>query len=195
MKTIYTLFFVLFLTFTASAQSIITGQLAEVVDGKTIVIKTASFTKLSVRLQFIEVPDAANNLTPVIKDHLQQLLAGKTLQFQTRRMSGFSMLTGLLTANGVDVSQQMLRDGAAWYAVPEKENQEAVEREIYLEIEAAAKAEKRGVWGIKDLKPVWESVVAETSKRPQLIDEKQTGKTVMPLSQESKENSASSATN
>jgi endonuclease YncB( thermonuclease family) len=89
----------------------------------------------------------------------------------------------------------MLRDGAAWYDVPEKGNQETAERQIYLNIEAVAKAEKRGVWGIKDLKPVWESTVAEVPQHPQPTDEKQIGKTVSPSSQASKENSVSSRVN
>ena len=193
MKTIAILFCALFLTSAAFAQTTITGRVAEVIDGKTVVIKTANFTKVTVKLQFVDVPlEPKNDFTAVVKGHLQQLLEGKTLQFQTRRMADFSMLIGVLTADGVDVSQQMLRDGAAWYAIPEMDDQEAAEREAYLKVEAAAKSEKRGIWGIKDLKPVWENAAAKT-ERPEPADKKQPVKTVSSSSQAV--NSASSSAN
>lgn len=50
----------------------------------------------------------------------------------------------------------MLRDGAAWYALPEKNGQDAREREAYQMMETQAKTEKRGVWSIENNKPAWE---------------------------------------
>ena len=50
----------------------------------------------------------------------------------------------------------MLRDGAAWYALPEKSAQDKTEGEEYLSIEAQARTEKRGVWGVENLKAAWE---------------------------------------
>ena len=183
MKIIAILFFALFLTSATFAQTTLTGRVAEVIDGKTVVIKTANFTKVTVKLQFIDVPlESKNDFTAIVKGHLEQLLEGKTLQFQTRRMADFSMLIGVLTADGVDVSQQMLRDGAAWYAIPEMDNQESAERETYLKVEAAAKSEKRGIWGIKDLKPVWENTAAK-AERLEPTDKKQPVKTVLSSAQ------------
>ncbi len=183
MKIIATLYFALFLTSASFAQTTLTGRVAEVIDGKTVVIKTANFTKVTVKLQFINVPEEPkNDFTGIVKGHLLQLLEGKTLQFQTRRMADFSMLIGVLTADGVDVSQQMLRDGAAWYAIPEMDNQESAERETYLKVEAAAKAEKRGIWGIKDLKPVWENTAAK-AERPESADKKQPVKSILSSAQ------------
>lgn len=196
MKITRALFLILFLAFTSFAQTTLTGKVSEVVDGQTVIMKTANFTSVKVKLQYIEVPgEAKNEFTAVVKNHLLQLLEGKTLRFQTRRMADFSILIGVLTADGVDVSQQMLRDGAAWYEIPEKENQEAAEREIYLKVEAEAKAEKRGVWGIKELRPTWENTVATDASHQIPAVEKQSSKTVSPASQASKGNSVSSPAN
>jgi hypothetical protein len=65
----------------------------------------------------------------------------------------------------VDVSQQMLRDGAAWYALPEKNGQNAAQSEIYQDNEAQAKAEKRGIWSNEDLKPAWEFRAEKEARR------------------------------
>ncbi|MEP6924043.1 MAG: thermonuclease family protein [Pyrinomonadaceae bacterium] len=156
MKTALTIFFLLTFASNIAAQRTVYGHLYHVIDGKTVVLETESHNYLTVKLQFIEVPASSEPMANVVTDHLTQLLTGKSLLFQVRRMSEFSMMNGILAANGVDISQQMLRDGAAWYSLPEKDNQNAGEREIYLKIEATAKNEKRGIWGIKDLKPYWE---------------------------------------
>lgn len=144
--------FVLIVIFTfafalsARSQINITGQVIEVTDGKTVVIETVARSKIIVKLQFIEIPDSAEPFAEIIREHLQKLVLGKNVKFETRRMSQFSMITGVLSIGAVDLSQQMLRDGAAWYALAEKDEQNASERKIYLATEAAAKTEKRGVW-------------------------------------------------
>lgn len=144
--------FIFTLTLNASAQLTVTGQITDVIDGKTLVIETISRSKITIKLQFIEIPDSTEPFAEVVREHLQKLVSGKSVQFQTRRMSQFSMMTGVLMISGVDVSQQMLRDGAAWYAVREKDDQSAGERKTYLTTEAAAKAEKRGVWSDENSK-------------------------------------------
>jgi len=63
---------------------------------------------------------------------------------------------GRLMLRDVDVSQQMLRDGAAWHVPLVWSGQEASEFQIYASLEASARTEKRGIWALPDLKPAWE---------------------------------------
>lgn len=157
MKVILTIIFMIAASVAALAQRTIEGTVTQIVDGRTVVIETNAKQKLTVKLQFIEVPEPEQELSATVKDHLQKLTFNKTAQFVTRQMSlETSQMTGRLTVGGVDVSQQMLRDGAAWYALPEKDSQNANERAEYQKIEATAKTEKRGVWGNANLKPAWE---------------------------------------
>jgi endonuclease YncB( thermonuclease family) len=131
------------------------GRVVEIVDGKTAVIQVATGGRVTVVLQFIEIPEPEQPLHQTVKEHLQTLILDKTVEFLPRRilMQGS---VGQIFLGGVDISQQMLRDGAAWYALPEKSGQDALESETYQAMETQARTEKRGVWSIENIKPAWE---------------------------------------
>ncbi len=130
------------------------GRVVEVIDGKTCVIQMPG-GKLTAVLQYIEIPDPEQPLYDTVKDHLQALVLDKPVEFLPRGVM-FDKTVGQLLVRGVDVGQQMLRDGAAWYSIPEKNGQNEAEGLRYQDNETQAKAEKRGVWGVPDLKPAWE---------------------------------------
>lgn len=127
------------------------GVVVEVADGKTVVIDLGQSKRLIAELQGIEVPEPEQELHVTVVEHLQKLLLGKQVQFYP---GGWTLpkIKGQLVSSGVDVSQQMLRDGAAWYAPGGRLDYE----HIYKTSEAQAKMEKRGVWAVKNLKPAWE---------------------------------------
>lgn len=137
------------------AQSRIGGRVVEIVDAKTIVIEMQNRSLFVAELQYIEVPEAGQPLHQIARDHLRDLVFDKIVEFKARRLTG-NKTVGQLFLKDVDVSQQMIRDGAAWYAVPEKSGQDARESEVYESNQAQAKTEKRGVWSIENLKPSWE---------------------------------------
>jgi endonuclease YncB( thermonuclease family) len=150
------------------------GKVVEIVDGKTAVIQVPTGGRVTVVLQFIEIPEAQQPLRQTVKEHLEKLVLGKTVEFLPRRLSTTESV-GQVFLGGVDVSLQMLRDGAAWYSLPEKNGQDAREREAYQTMETQAKTEKRGVWSIENNKPAWEfraemrarALEQERSKRAQ----------------------------
>src|SRR5687768_9725721 len=130
----------------AVAQQNVTGQVVGVVDGSTVIIATSANYKFSVRLQFIDPPERGQDqaLHDLVNNHLRSLTKDKTVTAQLRSVSQ-GLWTGRVLLNGVDLSMQMLRDGAAWYSVPEAEAQDKTERTDYLDVERKAKEEKRGV--------------------------------------------------
>lgn len=130
------------------------GRVIEVIDGKTFVIQLQS-GKITAVLQYVEIPEPEQPLYQTVKQHLQNLVLDKMVEFQPRIVMSDRTIGQLLVKN-VDISQQMLRDGAAWYSVAEKNGQEANQRVVYQNNEEEAKAEQRGVWSIKNLKPAWE---------------------------------------
>lgn len=150
------LFTIVFLTaVSAYPQQKLRGKVVEIVDGKTVIIELYTNYKITARLQFIEVPEPEQPLFQTVRDHLRKLTLGQDVEFQPVRLFN-SMSVGRLFANGIDISQQMIRDGAAWYAVLEKSAQSGEESVVYQKTEAQAKTEKRGVWSIENLKPAWE---------------------------------------
>jgi endonuclease YncB( thermonuclease family) len=140
----------------AFSQTRLDGKVVEIINGKTIVIETAgNSNRLIAELEYIEIPEPEQQLAQTVKEHLQKLLLGKDVEFIAKSLME-KKLVGKVYLNNVDMSQQLLRDGAAWYAVLEKNRQDAAESENYQLTEAQAKLEKRGIWGVENLKPAWE---------------------------------------
>jgi endonuclease YncB( thermonuclease family) len=138
----------------AYPQNSFTGRVAEVIDGRTFIIEVPN-AKIRAVLQYIEVPEREQALSETVREHLSAMILGKTVEFKPL---GFNteQTVGKLTLGGVDVGAQLLRDGAAWHAIYEKNGQPARERAIYEENEARAKDERRGVWGEANLVAAWE---------------------------------------
>lgn len=155
LKILLLILFVLASTQTAFSQLKYGGRAVEVIDGKTIVIETPSRNRVTIVLQFIEIPEAEQPLYQTVKEHLQAMVLDKNVEYVPRGLTRMKAI-GQVYLNKVDLSQQLLRDGAAWYSLPEKDSQEAGEREFYQLNEGQAKLEKRGVWSIETLKPAWE---------------------------------------
>jgi endonuclease YncB( thermonuclease family) len=145
----------LILVQTAFSQTKLSGKVIEVIDGKTAVVQIGTSGNLKVVLQYVEIPEPEQPLHAVVKDHLEKLLLGKNALVLPRGIIESSTVAQVFVG-GVDVSQQMIRDGAAWFALPEKTKKSGAETEVYLSNEAQAREEKRGVWSIKDLKPAWQ---------------------------------------
>jgi endonuclease YncB( thermonuclease family) len=148
-----TVFFLL-LTQSAFPQSKFSGQVVDVLDGKTVVIQTVG-GRVTAALQYIEVPEREQPLYRTVAEHLRKLVMEKTVEFRAQRIST-EVIVGQLVMDGTDVSQQMLRDGAAWHISRDKTGQGAAEWTAYAENQAQAKAEKLGVWSVPGLKPAWE---------------------------------------
>ncbi|MDQ6787408.1 MAG: thermonuclease family protein [Acidobacteriota bacterium] len=149
----------------AFAQGRVGGRVVEVIDGKTVVIEMQNLSRLTAELQYIEVPEIGQPLNQTVKDHLRELVEGKIVEFKAKGLRKTNTV-GQLFLNGVDISQQMIRDGAAWHAGLNKSGQDTVESAVYQSNEAQAKREKRGIWSIENLKPSWEiRAEAEENRR------------------------------
>jgi endonuclease YncB( thermonuclease family) len=140
--------------FTTSAQRTLSGEVIDIVDGKTVRLATQT-GEITVELQFIEVPEPGQDLQERVKDHLRSLAKGKVVAYRPLRLlKGRSI--GRITVSGVDLSLQMIRDGAAWHVSSKAVGQDAAEYATYQSMESAAKTEERGLWSIPGLKPAWE---------------------------------------
>ncbi len=145
---------VLILAQTAFSQQKFAGRVIEIVDGKTVVIEMAT-GKITAVLQHIEVPEPEQALHATVKEHLGKLVLGKPVVFLPRGIT-WKKTVGRLMLDDIDVSQKMLRDGAAWLEPLARSGQDTKENEDYKANEAWAKAEKRGVWSINGMKPASE---------------------------------------
>lgn len=168
LKSFFLSAFIIILTSSAFAQSRIGGRVVEIIDGKTVVLEMQNRSRMIAELQYIEVPEAGQPLHQIAREHLRDLVFDKIVEFKARGLRQ-NKTVGQLFVKGVDISQQMIRDGAAWYAVMERSGQDAAESEVYASNEAQAKTEKRGIWSIENLKPSWE-VRAEAEENSRRVD-------------------------
>lgn len=165
LKSFFLIAFTLISANAAFAQSRVNGKVVEIVDGKTVIIQMQNRSRIVAELQYIEVPETGQPLNQVAVEHLRGLVLDKVIEFRARGLRQTTTI-GQLFLKDVDISQQMIRDGAAWYAVLEKSGQDAAESEIYESNEMQAKSEKRGIWAIDNLKPSWEiRAEAEENRR------------------------------
>lgn len=152
------------LAVSAYPQQKLGGKVVEVIDGRTLKIELFSSGTLFAELQHVEVPEADQPLHQQAAEHLRKIALGKTVDFRPLRLIKARVI-GKVTIGGVDLSQQMIRDGAAWYDA-EKTGQETGEVEIYRTVETQAKTEKRGVWSVAGLRPA-SQIRAEEANRLQ----------------------------
>jgi endonuclease YncB( thermonuclease family) len=131
------------------AQRAITGAVTSIIDGQTITVASGGGSNLKIRLISIETPDDGQQLSDIVTEHLAELALGKTIEL---RIDAFDddAIFGRVAVGGIDLSLQMLRDGAAWYS--EEYSLSPENEAAYKVSEQAAKSESRGVWGIVGLK-------------------------------------------
>ena len=156
MKHLKLFLLILILSTSAFAQRDFAGRVVEVIDGKTVVIELTGGGKLVAGLQYIEVPEPEQPLARVVVDHLGQLVMGKVVVFRGRAISTDTLIVGELRADNVDISQQMLRDGAAWHVPVAVSSQNTQQGAAYADNQSMAREQKLGIWSVPGLKPAWE---------------------------------------
>ena len=131
---------------TASVASAATLQakVIEVRSGNTLVVSNINRPVL-VRLKAIAPPEVGQPFNDVARDHLKTLLIEKTVSVEYTHFAD-NYLEARVFLNGIDIGSQMLRDGVAWYDHALDYELEQTERDLYSQCEAAARAEKRGIW-------------------------------------------------
>lgn len=149
------------------AQTAITARVAEAIDGRTLALETSA-GRMIAQLQYIEVPEDGQPLFDVTKDHLSKLTFGKSVELKPQRIVRGKTI-GRITLDGVDLSLQMIRDGAAWHEPNDASGQRPEEAADYDAQQLLAKNEKRGVWSIPTLKTPWE-VRAQKEKERQALE-------------------------
>jgi endonuclease YncB( thermonuclease family) len=167
LKTIFLTLFVAIFAISAFAQRNFAGKVVEVVDGKTVVIELTGGGKMTAALQYIETPEADQPLTREVKQHLGQLVLGQVVEFRAQRISTDVIIVGQLMLGSVDISQQMLRDGAAWHVLRDQSGQDTAQDTAYEQNQGMAKADKLGVWSVPGLKPAWEYRAEMEAKKEQ----------------------------
>ena len=154
-KLLVTVLFILASISATLAQGGVTGKVVDVLDGRTLVMETSA-GRVTIQLQYLEVPESSQPRYAIVREHLSKLTLGKSVEHKTHRLTRGVSVGRVTTFQGVDLSLQMIRDGAAWHEPRETSEQPADEAAIYASNQELAKGEKRGVWSVAGLKTPWE---------------------------------------
>jgi endonuclease YncB( thermonuclease family) len=147
----------------AISQIRVTGEVVAVESGNTFILHLGEHADIPIRLRLIETPTDDQELFETVRQHLSEFLLGKTISLTIRTLEGDASTA--VFVSGVEISQQMVRDGAGWFL--DDPSIDSTTRVVFKQLEGLAKNEKRGVWGIDGLiKPSLLSNAAKQSSDP-----------------------------
>lgn len=117
-------------------------------DGDTLKCISASSGKgtFVVRFANIDAPEAGQAFWKASRDLLRELAIPGTRAACYKRDDFGREVCRLKSPTGEDIAESMLRQGMAWHAVRYAHEQTTAERSRYSELEAEARAAKRGIW-------------------------------------------------
>lgn len=144
------------------------AKVIEVRSGNAIVVTNIN-RPVSVRLKAIVPPEVGQPFNDVARDHLKALVLDKTVTVEYTHFAD-NYLEARVFFNNIDIGSQMLRDGVAWYdhALDYELNQ--ADRDLYAQCEAAARAEKRGLWQDTAALSPWEYRRLRTERLSRITD-------------------------
>lgn len=122
-----------------TVQATKSGKVVTVIDGDTVRVLVGA-EQIRVRLEGIDAPEAKQAFGQRAKEHLIDLVAGRTVDVHVTGLDRYGRTLGKLYLNGLDINQKMLSDGFAWhYTTYNLEKQ-------YSVAESEARSEQRGLW-------------------------------------------------
>lgn len=138
------------------------GQVVGVLDGDTIDVLTTTKTQVRVRLAGIDAPEKGQAFGNVSKKELSDLVFGKQVSVEWRKMDRYGRTVGKVIVDGVNANLKMVEAGLAWHYKQYAREQSPTDRASYAQAEERARAEAIGLW--QDKLPIQPWVFR---KRPQ----------------------------
>lgn len=154
MRKIFTLLAIL--TALACQAEVITGKVVSVADGDTITILDVGKVQHKVRLAGIDAPEKAQAFGGRSRDSLEELVSGKTVIVETNKKDRYGRMVGKVLLDDLDVNQEQLRRGMAWFYRKYAHEQSVADQQSYDRAESGAKELGRGLWVDKTPMPPWD---------------------------------------
>ncbi len=134
----------------------LTGRVVRVTDGDTIVVLDASNEQHKIRLQGIDAPERHQAYGTNSKEHLSDLVAGRTVEVDYSKYDRYGRILGKVLLNGEDVNLEQVEAGLAWHYKKYQGEQTPADRVKYSDAEREARRQKLGLWHDPNPMPPWE---------------------------------------
>jgi len=159
------IFLFLLLTFPFLHAETLTGCVVRVTDGDTIVVLDADKVQHKIRLQGIDAPERRQAFGTKSKEHLSDLVAGKTVEVDYSKYDRYERVLGIVMVNGEDVYLEQVEAGMAWHYKKYQGEQSASDRVKYSDAELEARRQKIGLWRDPNPMPPWNYRRAERDRK------------------------------
>ena len=132
--------------------SVIEGRVVSIADGDTLTLLTSDKKQVKVRLAEIDTPERGQPYASKAKDELSALVWQKEISVRVIDVDRYGRSVGRIYVDGIDVSAEMVRRGAAWVY-----RKYATDDNLH-ELENEARESKRGLWSLPESErlPPWE---------------------------------------
>lgn len=153
----------------AAAQSLIEGRVVRVFDGDTLEILSRGET-IRVRLAGIDTPERGQPWANRSKQALSERVFGKQVRVIEVDIDRYGRSVGEVYADNACVGCELVREGHAWVYRGLSDDP------VLFELEASARAAKRGLWSLPEAERVppweWRRQHKPRAKRPQATPER-----------------------
>ena len=134
-----------------STPDLIQGKVIGITDGDTLTI-LMDRKQYKIRLAEIDTPERKQPYGSKAKDVLSALVFRKDVTAEVHDVDRYGRYVARIYVEELDVSREMIRQGAAWVY------RQYLRDKSLLEVEAEAKVAKRGLWSLPEAQniPPWE---------------------------------------
>jgi endonuclease YncB( thermonuclease family) len=146
----------------------LSGRVVRVTDGDTIVVLDTDKTQHKIRLQGIDAPERGQAFGTKSKQHLSDLVAGKSVEVDYSKYDRYQRILGKVLVNGEDVNLEQVEAGMAWHYKKYQGEQSSTDRIRYSDAELEARRQKLGLWRDPHAVPPWDYRQAKREHRKDL---------------------------
>jgi endonuclease YncB( thermonuclease family) len=136
--------------------TMIAGEVVEVRDGDTLIVKAKDKNLYEIRLQGIDAPENGQPFTTEARAALSNMVLDKNVLVLIQKKDALGRYVGAVYRKGVDVGLAMISSGMAWHYKVFANEQTAKDRQAYSAAEEEARSRSIGLWAAKDAEPPWD---------------------------------------
>jgi endonuclease YncB( thermonuclease family) len=134
-------------------------KVVSISDGDTFTGLDSENRQVKVRLHGIDAPEKAQPFGNVSRKALGDLIEGKTVEVQQVDKDRYGRVVANVHVGGVHVNRELVAKGLVWRYVQYDKKGE------FTQVEQAAKAARKGLWGDANPVPPWEWRMSAKERR------------------------------
>lgn len=138
----------------------LSGRVIGISDGDTLTVLEPNQSSRRIRLAQIDAPEKTQAFGESSKSSLSRLVFGQTVRIEVETQDRYGRTVGTVFLEGLDINLEQVKLGMAWVY------RRYAHDPLYLEAEATARTERKGLWKDPSPKAPWDYRHPERPKQP-----------------------------